>query len=82
MVSTTSQSYNVRCNLCSKEYNIIADRNDMEAWLSGDKYIQDALSYLSAAERELLISRTCDTCFTELYGIEDAVDTEEQYVTI
>jgi len=29
----------------------------MEAWLSGDKYIQDALSYLSAAERELLIHR-------------------------
>jgi len=71
MVSTTSQSYNVRCNLCSKEYNIIADRNDMEAWVSGDKYIQDALDYLSSAERELLISHTCNTCWIEMYGIDD-----------
>jgi len=67
MVSTTSQSYNVRCHLCSQEYNIIADRNDYEAWISGDKYIQDALSYLSAAERELLISNICDTCWKKLY---------------
>ena len=75
MVSTTSQSYNVRCNLCSKEYNIIADRNDMEAWVSGDKYIQDALAYLSAAERELLISQTCGTCWDILYPND--VDIEE-----
>ena len=75
MVRTTSQSYNVRCNLCSKEYNIIADRNDMEAWVSGDKYIQDALAYLSAAERELLISQTCGTCWDILYPND--VDIEE-----
>ncbi len=75
MVNTTSQSYNVRCNLCSKEYNIIADRNDMEAWVSGDKYIQDALAYLSAAERELLISQTCGTCWDILYPND--VDIEE-----
>ena len=75
MVSTTSKSYNIRCNLCSKEYNIIADRNDMEAWVSGDKYIQDALAYLSAAERELLISQTCGTCWDILYPND--VDIEE-----
>ena len=75
MVNTTSQSYNVRCNLCSKEYNIIADRNDMEAWVSGDKYIQDALAYLSAAERELLISQTCGPCWDILYPND--VDIEE-----
>ena len=75
MVSTMNQSYNVRCNLCSKEYNIIADRNDMEAWISGDKYIQDVLDYLSAAERELLISKTCGSCWDILYPND--VDIEE-----
>ena len=75
MISTTSQSYNVRCNLCSKEYNIIADRNDMEAWMSGDKFIQDVLDYLSAAERELLISKTCSSCWNKLYPND--VDIEE-----
>ena len=52
---------------------IIADRKDIESWLSGDKYIQDALAYLSAADRELLISNTCDDCWKNLYG-EDAED--------
>ena len=80
MVSTASQSYSVRCNLCSKEYNIIADRNDMEAWISGDKFIQDALAYLSAAEREFLISQTCGSCWNNLYPND--VDIEEQYVKI
>ena len=71
MVSTTTESYNVRCNICGNEYNIIADRVDMEAWLSGEKYIQDALSYLSSAERELLISQTCNSCWIEMYGLDD-----------
>ena len=52
----------------------MADREDMEAWVSGDKYIQEALPYLTAAERELLISQTCDNCWQEMY---DDVDNEE-----
>ena len=71
MVSITTGSYNVRCNICGNEYNIIADRVDMEAWLSGEKYIQDALSYLSSAERELLISQPCNSCWIEMYGLDD-----------
>ena len=71
MVATSSVSHPVNCKYCRTEYNIIADRQDMEAWLSGDKYIQDALSYLSAAERELLISGTCNTCWKQMYGIDD-----------
>ena len=74
MVGTNLESYNITCAMCGQEHNIVADKNDMEAWLSNDKYIQDALSYLSAAERELLISRTCDTCWKHLYN---EVDSEE-----
>ena len=75
MIATTSQSYSVRCNLCSKEYNIIADRNDYEAWISGDKFIKDALDYLSAEERELLVSKTCSSCWNNLFP--NYVDIEE-----
>jgi len=67
VVSTNKKPYNIFCELCGQEYNIIADEQDIVDWLSGDKYIQDALGYLSAAERELLISRTCDTCWNKLY---------------
>ena len=58
----------------SVDYVIMADREDMEAWVSGDKYIQEALPYLTAAERELLISQTCDNCWQEMY---DDVDNEK-----
>ena len=77
MVATNSKAYNITCDHCGAEHIILADQDDVFSWLAGEKYIQDALSYLSAADRELLISRTCDTCFTKMYGIEDAVDTEE-----
>ena len=63
MVTTNFISYPVTCKYCSVEYMILADRKDVEAWLSGDKYIQYCLAYLTAAERELLISGTCDNCW-------------------
>ena len=71
MVATNSVSYPVNCKYCRVEYSIVAERQDLEAWLSGDKYIQDALGYLSAAERELLISGTCNTCWQQMFGIDD-----------
>ena len=71
MVSTKIVSHSVVCNNCRKEYNIMADRQDMEAWLSGDKYIQDALSYLSASERELLLTQTCNDCFEKMFDNDE-----------
>tara|TARA_B100001559_G_C16031478_1_gene408229 strand:+ start:75 stop:293 length:219 start_codon:yes stop_codon:yes gene_type:complete len=65
------QSYNIVCKICNKEYNILANQADVLDWKEGHKYIQDALAYLSSAERELFISQTCDTCWTQMYGIDD-----------
>jgi len=61
------QSYNIVCHLCDMEYNILANEKDVLDWMKGKKHIQDALHYLSAAERELFISKTCDTCWQSLY---------------
>ena len=71
MVSSKLVPYPVTCKYCRTEYSIVAEREDMEAWLSGDRYIQDCLAYLSAGDRELLISGTCDTCWKNMYGIDD-----------
>jgi hypothetical protein len=71
MVNTNVESHSIVCGSCRREYNIIADRNDMEAWLSGDKYIQDALSYLSASERELLLTQTCNDCFEKMFDNDE-----------
>jgi hypothetical protein len=57
----------VQCNKCGCIYFIIYNRQDMLDWLSGSGYIQDLMPYLSAAERELLISQTCDICFNKMF---------------
>ena len=67
MVATDQTVYRIRCELCDKEQAIIADKNDILAWMTGEKYIQDALSYLSAADREMFISNTCGDCWDKLY---------------
>tara|TARA_B100001559_G_scaffold180437_1_gene151025 strand:- start:77 stop:304 length:228 start_codon:yes stop_codon:yes gene_type:complete len=67
MVATDQTVYRIRCELCDKEQAIIADKNDILAWMTGEKYIQDALSYLSAADREMFISKTCGDCWDKLY---------------
>ena len=41
---------------------------DMQAWEDG-KFIQDAMPYLTAGERELLISATCGDCFDKFFPI-------------
>ena len=44
--------------------------------MSGAKYIQDALAYLSSSERELFISQTCNTCWNLLYPDAEEVGDE------
>jgi hypothetical protein len=67
-------SSEVRCRHCGVAYSIMYNSQDMVDWLSGSGYIQDVLGYLSAGERELLISGTCDSCFTEMFGIDNEED--------
>jgi uncharacterized radical SAM superfamily protein len=57
----------IPCDMCGRHYLITYNRADMVDWLSGEKFIQDAMEYLSAGERELLISNTCESCFDLLY---------------
>ena len=60
--------YVVKCKYCSEDHKIKIDPSDVEAW-QGGQLIQDALSYLNKGERELLISRTCNKCFGEMFGL-------------
>lgn len=65
----------VRCAICGTLYTIMYNRQDMVDWLSGQGFIQDIMPYLSDAERELLISRTCGSCFDEMFPAK--LDNEE-----
>ena len=76
MVATDKQVYDVQCRQCGVVYNILANRDDIQDWLSGSGYIQDILGYLSAAERELLISGTCDNCWKNMFGSDEEDEDE------
>ena len=76
MVAANNDVLEIPCRHCGIMYTILADREDVTAWLSGSGYIQDVLGYLSPAERELLISGTCDNCWKNMFG--DDLDEDEE----
>ena len=55
------------CLHCKKSFELAVNKQDVVDW-KGGKYIQDAMPYLSADQRELLISGTCGTCFDKMFG--------------
>jgi hypothetical protein len=54
------------CNHCEYAENILVNEGDYNAWHNG-VYAQDAFPYLSAAQRELMISNTCDDCWQKFF---------------
>jgi hypothetical protein len=60
----------VRCNLCRTVAVVKVHKDDYIDWHEG-RHAQDAFPYLSAADRELLISSTCGTCWDEIMGDDD-----------
>ena len=62
-----TDSATVQCRMCGVSYSIMYNRDNMIDWLAGKDFIQDLMPYLSAAERELLISGTCGSCFDKLF---------------
>lgn len=75
-----------QCRTCHQYHVILVAENDFTAW-KGGKYVQDAFPYLSKADRELLISKTCNRCWYEMFGDcseqEEESDEElEKYATV
>lgn len=59
------------CAHCGIVYDLMINPEDIIRWQAGEP-IQNCMSYLTAGERELLISRTCDNCWNNLFGGNDA----------
>lgn len=60
----------ITCRICGKVYIVTVEKEDYEKYKSGEGYIQDIFPYLSAADRELLISQTCDECWHKMFDVE------------
>lgn len=54
------------CFSCREPQMIEVFQKDLEAWQKG-KTIQQAIPYVSADKRELLISGVCGKCFNEMF---------------
>ena len=55
----------VGCIQCGESQHIKARTVDLTAWIGGE-LIQVAMPYLTADEREILISGICSTCFDDI----------------
>lgn len=56
----------VECGMCETVYALMIDPDDLKRWRKGE-LIQTAMPYLSADQRELLISGTCGKCFDKMF---------------
>lgn len=73
---TKTISIKVTCCHCNKEYTVKPDAKNYILWKNGNGFIQDLLPELTAAERELLISSICNSCWLNIFG-PDEPETEE-----
>lgn len=62
----------VRCAMCGREFTLRVRYEDFIAYTNPNRpHIQDIFPYLTPAERELLISHTCNECWNKMFPDED-----------
>jgi hypothetical protein len=76
MTKNPRYPFNVRCKHCGILYTMYIDPQDYADWYSGEGFIQDMMPYLSAGERELLISSTCGSCFDQIFDLDNEDEVE------
>lgn len=81
--NTSKETINltVTCPVCGLTSNVTVNKKDYEAWKAGAR-IQNALSYLPAAQRELLMTGICNDCWDSMFSKEIAAavaDDEDDY---
>lgn len=64
------------CPFCGKESCVSVNSEDFEAWQNG-ALIQNVMPYLSADEREALISGICPNCWDKMFREETEEEEEE-----
>jgi len=65
----------VQCKYCLRMCDVAVDLQQIKEWIGRGDLIQDFFPDLSAEDREVLISQTCDACWQKLFA---ALDEEEE----
>lgn len=66
----------VRCPFCGAINHIAVFETDYDRWIDGE-LVQNAFPYLTADERELLVSGLCFKCQDDVFGSDDEEDDED-----
>jgi|LakMenEpi03Aug12_release.lakeMendotaPanAssembly.Ray.scaffolds.fasta_scaffold5420626_1 hypothetical protein len=64
----------IQCIHCNKLHEVAVDPNDQTAHKLGvgpKRFAQNAYPYLSANDRELIISRQCGSCYDAMFPDEE-----------
>lgn len=61
----------ITCPFCGENNSVRVKHRDYVAWLYSDTPVQDIFFYLSAEEREMLISGICPTCWHKAFFWEE-----------
>ena len=64
------------CPFCGDGHKVEVNETDYLDWGDGMN-AQDAFPYLSASEREMLISGICPTCWNKYFGSDEEPDPDE-----
>ena len=57
----------ITCPFCGEVHSVRVAERGYHAWQSGE-LVQKAFPYLSATEREQLISQMCPSCQKDIFG--------------
>ncbi len=74
------------CRFCGTTHTMTVYIDDYFDWQEGT-HIQEAMPYLTPAERELLISQTCQDCWDKMFGQNEKeeevfVSDEDGFITL
>lgn len=73
MVAFNNVEIVTTCPCCGSQETILVNPVDFSRWKAGT-YAQDAFPYLTASQRERLISGICDPCFIDLFSEDEDDD--------
>jgi hypothetical protein len=60
----------ISCPFCGNKNTVMVESQDYADWRNG-KLAQDAFDYLSADDREIIISGVCPTCWSQTFGDDE-----------
>ena len=65
----------VKCHVCDTQHSLMVTEESYQEFIKPNrKHIQDIFPYLTADERELLISHTCKKCWDKMFGTDEDED--------